>query len=103
MAGRDDFTLLIRVTEEDIGTGLTGNPWHCPIAKAVDRLTTLMPEVNYGSVCLYRNYEIVYCADLPVEARLFIGNFDAGNPVAPFTFELTFLVRKKKSDGDQAG
>lgn len=82
----------IKVTKNDIKFGYPNSATTCPIARAVQRL---LPD---GNVFVYPT-EIEFCqlteskhdhirTKLPEEAVQFIRDFDTGNKVRPFTFEL---------------
>ena len=75
--------IKINVTQKDINSGVVDSGKKCPIARAlkrkgfeqvfVDTKTCLADGMEYG---------------LPIEARNFIGQFDYGRPVKPFSFIL---------------
>ena len=77
--------MKIQVTQEDIDRGIAGSCGRCPITLAIRRATSK----NY-----YTGVEDVFHMDygpvirLPFEAIKFIKNFDSGNEVKPFEFEV---------------
>ncbi len=76
--------MTITVTDEDIEKGKPDSPSRCPIARAMTRLGCK----NVWVVEWYVDYDDVRDVQLPVEAQMFINQFDAGKPVQPITFEL---------------
>jgi len=81
--------MKITVTKEDILEGIPRKSSSCPIAIAMWRKF----KVDYISVRYSRAYvapsgaSVPLCYKLPLSAREFIRNFDAGNNVYPFEFE----------------
>ena len=84
--------LVISVTQEDIAAGKPGEACLCPIARAVARLLAAdlseEPAVVGPSVLLavMAGDDTTTQYDLPEEAATFIGRFDNGHTVKPFTF-----------------
>ncbi len=74
----------IYVTQEDIRLGYLYS-FSCPIYRAAARI--LPPTLIHLQVLIdilgYRNNKEV---KLPIEASLFVDNFDHGRPVIPFDF-----------------
>jgi hypothetical protein len=77
-----DNIILIEVTQSNIARGTQGDPCACPIALAF-RDTGRLATVNTVDVIIDARI-----AMLPDEAVRFIEDFDAGYPVAPFSFEI---------------
>lgn len=76
--------MKIEVTQEDINKGEVTECRRCPIALAVIRATGnkyVLVDSDYTHV------GTKFCPT-PVTAKRFIRNFDYGNDVQPFTFEL---------------
>lgn len=78
--------IKVEVTKELIDNSCPRNSEYCPVnkgmAKAVpDRIWT----TSASAVCDWVNHKTY---DLPAEAVEFIKNFDADQPVKPFSFEL---------------
>lgn len=74
---------LIEVTEEDIKNGVRSIVDSCPIALAAHRqfkskVIVTGPTIRLGGALVA----------LPMEARVFIRNFDDRCPVQPFSFEI---------------
>lgn len=83
--------MKIRVTRADIRKGVRDSYTKCPIARALKRHKIYFEEINEGMVI--QNYhedgeEDGRGIDLPRRACNFISDFDAGNKVKPFTFNL---------------
>ena len=87
-------TIQIEVTAADIAaaeTVFTGPDYDgacdCPIARAIRRVypeAIVTPRQVFLTGVLHTNP----FAHLPLAARQFIADFDAGQPVGPITFEL---------------
>jgi len=77
--------MKVRVTKKDIDHGKCDLTC-CPVALALNRVTqkkwTVLPLV---ASCYGYKQKVVR---LPRDVITFISNFDAGNKVSPFTFEL---------------
>lgn len=78
--------MKIEVTQEDIKAGRKTECTRCPIALAIKRKVGYTMSVG-TRVCGSLDNEF----QLPKIAQDFISNFDHGNPVEPFTFELEGL------------
>jgi hypothetical protein len=77
--------VTVEVTQADIDHGEPGEPCVCPVARAIARVVAAedwAPLVTATSVQFDAD-----CADLPREARDFIGRFDSGQSVEPFSFQ----------------
>lgn len=92
----------ITVLQDDIDQGCPRAPENCAIARAATRdladlFADLLGEnlrvgVAVGHLNVWAgSWQLVYTADLPVEARSFIACFDQGLPVEPFKFEIELL------------
>ena len=82
---------IIDVTQEDIDRGRRGKCMECPIALAAARATgrasafTSHWAVNVDGA----DFDEIDNATTP-EIRKFIGDFDCGEKVSPFSFKMTF-------------
>lgn len=82
--------ILIKVTQNDIDQGLRAHVDCCPIALALQReldsdLCTVHPK-KYASDGYIRYQNIQ--TELPFEANAFANEFDKGEFVEPFEFEI---------------
>lgn len=82
--------MWIRVTQLDIYRGLRGNPWMCPVARAVDRATGYRYGVAVGSTIGFTSLNGLRGAlqPTPRRARDFISGFDQRLHVMPFSFQI---------------
>lgn len=84
-------TITVEVTAEDIAAGRPRRCYFCPIALAVRRA---LRRRDTGAVMVtpeqitYHTGLVEHVHELPIEAMGFVGRFDAGEDVEPFTFEL---------------
>lgn len=84
------------VTQEDIDKGIKDDACYCPIARAAKRtLVKRKRRIEVGScfLSIVRNHKGRWWVDdaeyeLPSEASDFVRNFDSGNTVHPFSFEM---------------
>lgn len=80
-------TITVNVTQGDIGNGIQCSRHSCPIALAVKRVThedclsVGAFQINYGPASK--------SLQLAEDAINFACRFDMGQPVKPFTFQLT--------------
>ena len=79
--------MKVNVTAEDIARGIRVSANSCPVARALqrctgDRLATV--DGSRATVNYHRNFARFR---LPPEVSYFVSDFDAGRPVAPFSFE----------------
>jgi hypothetical protein len=85
------MTMTIEVTEQDILDGCSRSTQNCPIARASKR-AGLGPLVfvNGFSIKTYgaRGVKPIARYALPQEACDFVVDYDAGEPVLPFSFEI---------------
>lgn len=81
--------MKISVTKSDIEKGLLGDPFSCPVARAIRRASGKDFWVRYAWICNNSGY----VHDLPIAAQKFINRFDDELPVKPFSFNLK-LKRK---------
>ena len=78
--------MKIRITEEDIEQGVSCSPSRCPVARAIRR--------DAGSTASHLTVSgaTIWIGDVhyrtPPRAFDFIFEFDNGDPVVPFEFEL---------------
>lgn len=76
--------MKVVVTEEDIKEGQRHSARYCPIARAIVRSKHVSPyDVSVGILDM-RIDDSEY--SLPLVARSFVANFDAGGTVKPFEF-----------------
>jgi hypothetical protein len=86
--------LTIEVTQADIDSGVTGNCFRCPIARALCRTLGAAPSdrtiyVDATEIMLSGDDDSNAYYPLGDVGELFVRYFDSGNPatpVAPFTF-----------------
>lgn len=79
----------IDVTEDDIRRGFRMDCHECPIALAISRATGQVVHVEQnGVVTLLGSDE---CVDLPGDVIDRILEYDDGEPMEPFSFELSGL------------
>ena len=77
--------MRIEVTQEDIDKGVKENCVKCPVALSLRRLFPGEWEVDVGDDAIYAGGNWYTPPD---EAQEFIAKFDAGEPVAPFSFDV---------------
>lgn len=77
--------MLVTVTQKDIDAGVPRRACACPIARAIGLPGLIVGPCDngYWIVCDDDRYHV-----LPGEAGDFATRFDAGDPVAPFSFTL---------------
>jgi hypothetical protein len=76
--------MKISVTQKHIDEGNVGDCAACPIALALARaFETRDVYAGTYSLCVENK-----CFSTPEVARNFMGDFDAGGPVSPFSFDL---------------
>jgi hypothetical protein len=79
----------IEVGPDDIAKGVRGDPFLCPVARAVGRvISDAKIAVDGYTIDLWRNDCIDRSLPLPDAARDFIDAFDDRESVAPFVFEV---------------
>ena len=78
--------MKITVTKEDIQKGRRGDPFLCPVARAIKRRCKLTGRkvVVGNSLASVLSRTL----DIPKKAQKFINNFDDKRPVKPFSFNL---------------
>lgn len=79
--------LHVEVTAEDIHYGATGSPDCCPVALALRRHCG-RASVGTTAVSLFPPDADVQQVGLPADVQDFILQFDAGQKVEPFAFDL---------------
>jgi hypothetical protein len=79
--------LTIDVTQDDIAIGFKQNCQACPVARACFRILGVDVSVNGDQVKDYE-WPHVLESDLPPEVGRWIGRFDAGWEVEPFSFDI---------------
>lgn len=75
--------MKIKVKRRDIWFGKKYSARGCPIARAIYRETGQSAYVAGGNVQFTGRF-----IPLPLEAKIFIHDFDGGRAVKPFSFEL---------------
>lgn len=84
-------TIHVEVTQADIDGAERGSPMHCPIARALWRITGLTCSVGSLDIDAWReggSEGLAWEARTPTVAANFIRAFDNKMPVSPFTFTL---------------
>jgi hypothetical protein len=84
------MTLHVDVTQADIEAGETGDCSNCPVALAVRRAAVAagLPDADWVEVCFPR-IKIGHVAfSFPRGIGQFVDDFDAGESVRPFSFDL---------------
>lgn len=83
-------TLHVKVTEEDIRSGIRKSSISCPIALAVRRVVekTKYVEVSHASIFLYPVGGGSYIAVLPPDVSGKVAAFDGGANMLPFEFDV---------------
>lgn len=81
--------MLINVTEQHIKMGQKKRASCCPIALAASEQTNMTAIVSLSDI-MFKKDEVLYGpkTELPEIACQFIFDFDEGQPVQPFSFEL---------------
>lgn len=85
--------MIVHVTQEHIDNGLSGDPGSCALALAIDAATGLGSLVRTDVIYLYGGgalCELRGIAGHTEQTARFMHEFDAGRPVEPFEFELTW-------------
>jgi hypothetical protein len=82
--------VTVSITQEDIDEGCRSDADNCPGALAISRATGYVAKVGMVSISLRhadngQRFEDINC---PAMLRHFIEQFDNGNKVSPFSFEL---------------
>lgn len=84
----------VDVTYKDLAEGVPGEADACPVALALKRTFPTATKIFVSS-----SIEIVGESQIQISTPLDVYNkiktFDAGDPIAPFSFELNFLPDKK--------
>jgi hypothetical protein len=78
----------IEVTAEDIRAGSAGDPWLCPVARALRRTTGRGWLVDDDTLDRLRDNAHLGSVPCPPEVADFVLAFDRGDAVAPFAFDL---------------
>lgn len=82
------MTIHVDVTEDDILDGQRGSSNFCPVALALNRaLNVESAAVGGRFITFWKGYHF-YHHRIPNELTEWVKNFDAANPVDPFTMEL---------------
>ncbi len=79
-------TVHVEVTAQDIAKGRKFGCTTCPVALAVARVTGGQCYVGGGYLDVFGVYEVIEHTD---RVAAFIEQFDGGEPVQPFEFDLT--------------
>lgn len=82
--------MIVAVTQEHIDKGCRYDAGGCPLALAIDAATGLGSVVRADVIYLYDRGELRGMAGHTEETARFMHEFDAGRPVEPFEFELTW-------------
>ncbi|WP_420431490.1 hypothetical protein [Candidatus Poriferisocius sp.] len=82
--------MKIEVTQDHIDQGFRKSCRGCPVARAICDAYPGEPIVlvDGADVMVYEEDQTSVLYDLPLEAVLFIKDYDVRNPVEPFTFTL---------------
>lgn len=92
--------LRVEVTAEDIANGKREDSESCPIALALLRCDGVFgAEVNEDITTVTPDDDRL-SGSPPKEASDFIDNFDAGNDVEPFAFEIEVEAPESEEDDD---
>ncbi len=78
--------MIFNVTQEDIDGAQRGHSMYCPVAIAMRRVLGPAAVLVGIAACALNNR---VTRTFPYEVTEFIGKYDAGKPVEPFSFELT--------------
>lgn len=81
--------LLIHVTQDDIDNGGFGAE-HCPAARAVSRTLGVPARMGYRGGRLKQLPEFEVSKEDQLAVEIFVYAWDAGKPLAPFTFTIEF-------------
>jgi hypothetical protein len=88
---------MITVTADHIASGRPGESCLCPIALAIADAVRDLPSSGHAPHVTVSSFDVIvkltwtdWRAELPGSGQGFIAAFDAGAPVGPFTFELTW-------------
>ena len=80
-------TVSVDVTHDDIAKGLKSRPGRCPISIAVARAIGAQCNVYWDNMHVLGSSKAV--VSLPPAAKFFIQDFDSGEDVQPFIFEIS--------------
>jgi len=81
--------MIIQITQDDIKQGTVDNCDRCPIALAINRVLFVGHHAKVmGSISIYTYVHRRFTCKTPDVAKQFINNFDLGNSVEPFEFDL---------------
>lgn len=89
--------MTIDVTAQDIDRGCKLSPYHCPLALAVSRALSGRRIAITACVRVYSGFSTSVALALPETARNFRRRFDQGDPVEPFSFELSMNEEANQS------
>ena len=100
------MNLHVEVTAEDIAAGEKGHCQRCPIALAMLRCPNVF-SVVVGEEISVQTYDQdqwtePYVAECPSVASKFVGDFDSGDKVEPFSFDIE-LERDVEDDDESSG
>ena len=90
----EPVTVRVEVTAEHIAAGARPGEydpeWHDPIARAIAEIVGVASvETEYEVVTIGTHEPGTIVLDFPREATAWMRRFDAGEPVEPFSFDLT--------------
>lgn len=94
----DKINLHINVTEQDIREGCRSEASNCPIALAGNRalreqgIDYLYLNASPHFIAIHNDDEeaVFSCDSVPIDARVFMREFDSGEEVDPFEFDIEF-------------
>ena len=75
--------MTIEVTQEDIDEGICGDPYRCPVAVALKRISGEKSMVGIGWATVGKMGFVI-----PADVRAKISLFDASGKMNPFTFNV---------------
>jgi hypothetical protein len=77
--------ITVQVTQRDIRLGKHGDPWNCPIARAIKRVVRRGAMEGVIGSYFYLGTET---RKLPAKAERFVSDFESKAEVYPFSFVL---------------
>lgn len=83
--------MKIQVTRNDIRKGIPDHPAFCPIARAIKRRTHKPVAVTGDYIAIFYRKQVATGYNTSIKVEAFIHDFDIGEKVKPFTFELEYL------------
>lgn len=90
--------MLIKISQQDINLSTRGSCKNCPIANALKRIGFKNPVVANNSIYIDGDGEFTKRKiDLPKVAINFLMDFDFGNQVEEFEFDLNLTVKDRNT------